>query len=261
MNPGMDLPILMYHDLEPGAAGSYAFGLPVRQFQEQLDELLRQGFVTISFRELFAALDGSGSLPGKPVILTFDDAYASVGSYGVPLLQERGMKGTIFVVADAVGGCNHWDMAGGADRLELMNQGMLQRAIAGGMEIGAHGCAHLNLEELDEVGQLDEIVRSKEQLGKMFGTEISVFAYPYGAHNSRVAAMVKAAGYQGAVSIFSPEPSVTSNRWRMRRVFPHRRDGKWRFRLKLSPLYLGFVALRERWRLAPADRRRGEASQ
>jgi peptidoglycan/xylan/chitin deacetylase (PgdA/CDA1 family) len=261
MKPDMDIPILMYHDVEPGAAGNYAFSLPLRQFQDQLDELQRQGFETISFRELFAALDGSGSLPVKPVILTFDDAYASIGSYGVPLLLERGMKGTIFVVADAVGGCNHWDMERGAKRMELMNQGMLERAIAGGMEIGAHGCAHLNLEELDEAGQLDEIVRSKAQLGKLFGIEVNVFAYPYGAHNSGVADMVKAAGYQGAVSIFSPEPSVTSNRWRMRRVFPHRRDGKWRFRLKLSPLYLRMVALRERWRLAPAERRREGASQ
>lgn len=259
MNQGMDIPILMYHDLEPGATGSYAFGLPLRRFRGQLDDLQRQGFETITFKELFEALDGSGNLPRKPVILTFDDAYVSVADYAVPLLLEHGMKGTIFVVADALGGCNHWDMAQGAERMELMDQRMLETALAAGMEIGAHGCRHLNLEELDEAGRLDEIVRSRRKLEEVFGIKVNVFAYPYGAHNSCVADMVREAGYQGAVSIFSPASSVTADRWRMRRVFPHRRDGKWRFRLKLSPLYLRFVAWREKWRLASGDRADGRA--
>ena len=92
MNQGMDIPILMYHDLEPGATGSYAFGLPLRRFRGQLDDLQRQGFETITFKELFEALDGSGNLPRKPVMLTFDDAYVSVADYAVPLLLERGIQ-------------------------------------------------------------------------------------------------------------------------------------------------------------------------
>lgn len=242
----MNIPILMYHNLETTQSTGYPYSLAVDQFARHLTDLQRWGYETISFHELFGALQQNKRLPPRPVIITFDDAYVSVADFGVPMLKERGMKATVFVVADAIGAHNDWDVANGLARLEIMDERMIKEAMAAGWEIGSHGCRHLDLTKASPADQQDEIQRSRQQLEHRFGQPIEVFAYPYGSHTLDLPALLQRAGYNGAVSIFSGASSVTSDPYRMRRVYPHRGDSPWRFRCKLSRLYLQLVAWRDR---------------
>jgi hypothetical protein len=57
--------------------------------------------------------------------------------------------------------------------------------------------------------------------------------------------MLREAGYRGAVSMFSQAASVTADRFCLRRIMPHRGDSALSFRMKLSPLYLRYVAWRD----------------
>jgi len=70
------------------------------------------------------------------------------------------------------------------------------------------------------------------------------FAYPYGKGPTRLYPLLAEAGYRGAVTIFSNEPTVTANRFCMRRIYVHKGDGRIRFRLKLSKPYLRYKAFR-----------------
>jgi peptidoglycan/xylan/chitin deacetylase (PgdA/CDA1 family) len=242
----MDLPILMYHAVEAGEPSGYGYAVSARQFERQLDAIGRAGFETISLGQLFDGLDGKAPLPRKPIVLTFDDAYRSVHEVAWPLMRERAMTGTLFVVSDHVGGTNEWDQMKGGPRLELMEAAELKEMAAGGWEIGSHGCRHLELAKVDEGQQRDEIFRSKSELESLLGIAPEFYAYPFGSYTEPVKGMLREAGYRGAVSMFSKATSVMADRFCLRRVMPHRGDSALSFRLKLSPFYLRYVAWRDR---------------
>lgn len=240
----------MYHHLESGIPTGYPFSLPVETFERHLNDLHRWGYNTITFHELFEALDGKVPLPTKPVIISFDDAYASVSQLAIPLLQARGQRCCIFAVSDLIGGFNGWDCKKGMPRLELMDETMLRDAVSVGMELGSHTCTHANLLKISSEQLVEEVSRSRKDLESKFGQPIEAFCYPYGEFTPEMQPMIAEAGYRGAIGIFSNASSVTSERFRIRRVYMHAGDNCWRFRLKLSPLWLAYVAHRDRnWRV------------
>jgi peptidoglycan/xylan/chitin deacetylase (PgdA/CDA1 family) len=241
----MNLPILMYHAVEAGESSGYGYAVSAAQFEQQLDAICHAGFETVSLQQVFNELDESAPLPRKPIVLTFDDAYRNVYQVAWPLMRERAMTGTLFVVADHVGGSNEWDQMKGVPRLELMGAAEVREMAAGGWEIGSHGRRHLELAKVDEQQQRDEIFRSKSQLELLLGIAPEFYAYPYGSHSELVKDMLREAGYRGAVSMFSQAASVTADRFCLRRIMPHRGDSALSFRMKLSPLYLRYVAWRD----------------
>lgn len=241
----MDLPILMYHAVEAGEPSGYGYAVLAAQFERQLDAIRRAGFETISLGQLFDGLDGKAQVPRKPIVLTFDDAYRNVYQVAWPLMRERAMTGTLFVVADHVGGSNEWDQAKGMPRLDLMDACELKSLADAGWEIGSHGCRHLELAKADETRQRDEIFRSKSELESLLGIVPDFYAYPYGSYTEPVKEMLREAAYRGACSMFSRAKSVTADRYCMRRIMPHRGDSALSFRLKLSPIYLRYVAWRD----------------
>lgn len=241
----MNLPILMYHAVEAGMPSGYGFAVSAERFERQLDIIRRTGFETITLEQLFDGLDGKAKLPRKPIVLTFDDAYRNVHEVAWPLMRERGMTGTVFVVADHVGGSNDWDQAKGMPRLDLMTADDLKELQDAGWEIGSHGCRHVELAKADQAQRRDEIFRSKSELASMLGISPEFYAYAYGSYCDSAKELLRQAGYRGAVSIFSNAKSVTADRFCMRRIMPHRGDSALSFRLKLSPLYLRYVAWRD----------------
>ena len=64
----------MYHNIGP-AEGRYE--IPLWKFEQQLDWLRDNGYTTVTISQVFDYMEGTGVLPERPVVLTFDDAYAS----------------------------------------------------------------------------------------------------------------------------------------------------------------------------------------
>jgi peptidoglycan/xylan/chitin deacetylase (PgdA/CDA1 family) len=97
--PG-DLAVLMYHYVRPPDA-------PVRvgagfvdlgTFAAQLDDLQRHATV-VSWPQVGAAMTGGPALPPHAALLTFDDGEDDHHRYVLPMLAERGLPGTFFVMA------------------------------------------------------------------------------------------------------------------------------------------------------------------
>lgn len=245
----MNLPILMYHHLEPDGVPLTPYTVHAGAFEKQLDWLRRSGFIPLTFQDLFAALDVGAPLPAKPVILTFDDGYESFRELALPRLAARNMKATVFIVAGEIGNFNRWDVERGIAKRALMGAAGIQEIVTSGMEIGSHGWVHRNLNECSATEQQEEISRPGPELERRFGVRPQAFAYPYGAHSRRHFDWLQAAGYRGAVSIFSDQPAVTTNLFSMRRIYIHPGDGRFRFRMKMSPLYLRHVGRRDSKRI------------
>lgn len=246
----MDIPILMYHHITARQhVDPTAYEISLGHFEQQLDLLRKSRFRTMHFDELFTKLDGSSPKVGRAVIVTFDDGFRSFLTLALPALRNRGMTATVFVPAGYIGATNRWDEARGFPSRTIMTAEELRQIVDSGMEIGSHGWRHRNLKLSSESEINEEVNRSKMILEEVIERQIETFAYPYGEYCANNFRQLQNAGYRGAVSIFSAEPTVTHNPYAMRRVYVHENDVPWRLRCKLSPAYLRLLA----WRGKPQE--------
>ena len=94
LRAGAYVPILLYHGLSPHARSK---NLWVNNFANQLRALKDAGYTAITVQDLSAMRQGVRPFPEKPIMLTFDDARRDAFVLGDPLLQQYGMRATMFV--------------------------------------------------------------------------------------------------------------------------------------------------------------------
>jgi len=70
------------------------------QFRRQMEALARH-FTPIGIEELLRAVDGM-PLPKNPVMVTFDDGYASCHDVALPILRAVGVRATFFIATSFV---------------------------------------------------------------------------------------------------------------------------------------------------------------
>ena len=94
----VELPILMYHHIStvPERWGDYV--VSPETFENDLKYLSEKGYTSISLQELIAYADGVGTLPEKPVMITFDDGQRSFAEYALPLLEKYDMCAVAAIV-------------------------------------------------------------------------------------------------------------------------------------------------------------------
>jgi len=98
------VPVLMYHSVAPEIKNwAYSFlSIAPDVFEDQISTLARAGFVTITLSELYAYMSGSGRIPPKAIVLTFDDGYLDNWVYAFPILRKYGFKATVYASTDFV---------------------------------------------------------------------------------------------------------------------------------------------------------------
>lgn len=194
----LTIPVLMYHNVGYGWS-RYAVTMPA--FREQLDWLRDSGYTTVTLAQVYDYMYDGGKLPSKPVVLTFDDGWASQWN-AVLELNERGMKGVFFVMGGSIG----------------LTDAQLRRMVGWGHEIGAHSLTHPDLTQLSDAQLYNEVAGSKKTLESRLGIPIRFFAYPYGAYDGRVVDAVAAAGYRGGIAAWGGGYWTPDQRWTEPRV-------------------------------------------
>lgn len=186
------IPILMYHYIgnnpNPADKARDALSTAPDKFDAQLGYLASAGYTPITFDTMYSALKGGGSLPSKPIILTFDDGYVDFYVNAFPILRKYGFRAVSFIPTG------------------LMNQGyyltwseIKEMQSSGLISFEAHSVTHANLALLSGDRLRNEIIQSKSTLESEIGEPVNFFAYPYGTSNPITWQAVKAAGYAGAV--------------------------------------------------------------
>ncbi|NLP10461.1 polysaccharide deacetylase family protein [bacterium] len=181
------LSVLMYHHVGPVRAGALA-GLTIapERFKRQMHWLKRRGFCSIVGSDWLAWRSSGKQLPAKPVMITFDDAYADLVRYAFPVLRDLGFKATVFVVTDEIGGKNSWDRETGSDSLCCMSGEQITYWSKLGIEFGVHSKTHADLTLLSDEQLEEEVAGSGRDLADLLGIVPSSFAYPYGFYNDSV---------------------------------------------------------------------------
>src|SRR5262245_42140339 len=102
------VPVLLYHGLwtDPAqlagrSAAEIHYWLHVKEFEAQLCRLAASGYSTVP---LTTFLSNSIVEPlQKPIVLTFDDGWASDWRIAVPVLQRLGWRAEFFVTVEWLG--------------------------------------------------------------------------------------------------------------------------------------------------------------
>lgn len=192
------IPILMYHAVaEHPAAATRRLSVRPEMLAAQLALLRREGFTTVTFSRLVAALGRGGGLPPRPIVLTFDDGYADFHREALPLLVEHGAVGTVFVTTGWVHDARDRTVTA-PDRMLSWRQ---IDEVSATVEIGAHSHTHAQLDQLSNAALQRELSLSKALLEDRLGKEVPALAYPYGYWSTWVRAAARAAGYQHAAAV------------------------------------------------------------
>ena len=142
------LPILMYHRVAPeGCKAMSQWRVTPEAFAEHLHYLRDAGYYTIGMETWQQAIATKTPLPGRAILLTFDDGYLDFFTYAHPLLQAYGFSATVFLVAERVGKSNQWDEIYG-ESVPLMDWVQIRQLQAQGIEFGSHSTTHRPLTAL-----------------------------------------------------------------------------------------------------------------
>jgi len=210
------------------------YGVTPEGLARQLDTLTASGRHFVSLERLIDALERETPLPVRPVLVTFDDAYADVRSAALPVLSERGVPAVVFAVGGLIGGANDWDRELGARELPLLDAEGLRAVQEAGIEVGAHGVTHRALTGLPDAGLHEELSGAAERIEAAGLPRPRAFSYPYGEHDARVAEAVRGAGYELAFTVAPGVVERASDRFALPRVEVLASDRGWRFRLRVA---------------------------
>lgn len=149
----------MYHRVAPtGAETLKQWRTSPEAFAEQLRYLRDAGYYSVGLETWRQAIAHKQPLPGRAIILTFDDGYLDFLTYAYPILQEYGFSATVFLVSEQVGKSNQWDTVYG-ERVPLMDWSQIRQLQAQGIEFGSHTATHRPLTALSAAEVVREGVR------------------------------------------------------------------------------------------------------
>lgn len=191
-NANVKIPILLYHDFVTTVPDSdpdnFNYINTPQSYEENIKVLLENGYTFISFQELNDANNGKISLPEKPILVTFDDGYASNYEYIFSILKKYNVKVSIFVVTDKIGkevdGKKYlsWEQC-----REMQDSGLV--------EIFSHSKRHIFYDKLPVRQIRDDVIESYKIIEEKLGSKnLKVFAYPYGAYTKETVWTLKLNG-------------------------------------------------------------------
>lgn len=222
-----DVPVLLYHHLDPNADGGNSMVITPATFARQIQALHDAGYTGVSVEELQSYVHDGTPLPERPIVITFDDGYLSNYEYAFPILQKYGMKATIFVIGSSVG---HTEFYKGTTHPVTPHFGAAEIAemIASGLiEIQSHtydmhqmpayetGVARPTIQQLpdetdaDYIQALTEDARlQKDLLEPMTGQKIVAVAYPLGAYSPLTCTTLSQCGIEATFTTISGSNTI-----------------------------------------------------
>jgi len=200
------VPVLMYHRVAETEGALKRYAVTPQQFDDQLRMLKSYGFHTLTSAEFAWYREGHAPLKGRPIMLTFDDAYQDFADHAFPRLQRWGFSAEVFVVTDKTGQTADWDAHYGSPA-SLMDWTTIGRLSEAGIAFGSHLATHRAADSLTSSELLYEAVKSREMLQTRLGKDIRSIAAPYGNLDERAQRIFHYAGY---ATVFTTEDGTAS---------------------------------------------------
>lgn len=191
--------ILIYHRF--GDDRYPTTNVSTEAFVDQMNFLRDNNYTVLPLAELVSMVKQDREIPARSVVITIDDAYASVYENAWPILKEHGYPFTVFVYT------------GGVERNygDYMNWDQLRELKEQGVDLQDHGFSHNHLAfkpaDMGEVGYRamisGDLAKSMALFSRELGDTPRFFAIPYGEYNDIVIDEAKNMGFE---AVFSQDP-------------------------------------------------------
>jgi peptidoglycan/xylan/chitin deacetylase (PgdA/CDA1 family) len=208
----------MYHKVDRILPGTWYPGNHVlpEAFEEQLAELKRWNYQSITLEQWIAFKETRAELPPRPIIITFDDGYQSTYHTAWPALQRYGFSATVFLVAGLIGKANVWDVQ---ERQEpLLNESEIREMQRGGITFGSHTRSHRALTRIPLEEAARELADSRVMLESLLGRPVTSLCYPYAKQNRAIRSLAQKTGYDAAVIGRGGRNWLWTDRYALRRI-------------------------------------------
>lgn len=187
------VPVLMYHVINPPIPTAPYPGLyvPKAEFAAQMQALKAAGWQAVTMDQLEAYWTRGAPLPpGKPIVLTFDNGYASQYSNALPVLKRLGWVGV-----------ENIQLTGLPPSQGGLSEAQVRGLIAAGWELDTQGISHADLITLGPSALHYQVATARQILRRRYGVPVNWFAYPSGHYNATVIAALKSAGFTGSETV------------------------------------------------------------
>jgi peptidoglycan/xylan/chitin deacetylase (PgdA/CDA1 family) len=199
------LPVIMYHDISYDGRDLYTV-LP-SVFAAQMERLYENGYQTITGTDIERLIRGEFR---RPIMITFDDGYASFASYAFPILKRYGFKAVINVIGESAGSY----ITLGRSRPMLSWDEYRYLAASGVVEVGCHTYG------LHQYGYQRNPLAFEEKLpgdlavfqkrcSQEMDRPAETIAWPYGFYTPKSVEIARQAGFRyilGSDSTFASIP-------------------------------------------------------
>lgn len=202
-----EIPILMYHQILKSRKSEYI--VSPQMFEEDLEFLKSKGYEPIFVDDIIYFCEGKGSLPDKPVVISFDDGHYNNFFYAYPIIKEKNFKANLNIIGSF---CEFSTSSGDIDNPNysyLTWQEIKELHDSNFFEIGNHTYKMHNFKprfgikkkanESDEeyrTALTDDIKKLEDKLLSSCGFSTHVFAYPFGAYSKESEEILKGLGFK-----------------------------------------------------------------
>lgn len=195
-----EVPILLWHSVGEGSPDADRYDVSAEEFEQQLSLLDELHATPVSLRDLVSGKP----LPGRAVVLTFDDGRQCLHDVALPLLKKHRFVAEVFVVTgwtkdDPAERYRFHDNTG--DHPALLWSELKAMQDSGVFQVGSHSQTHPHFAELSAEKQRAELSGSRAELKAHLPGAADFFAYPYGSLSWRSKSLAEEAGYLGAVTV------------------------------------------------------------
>ncbi len=206
-NKSRDIIIIMYHQISENSKLWGDYVIPASLLKNDFNYLKENGMTPVSFKDILNFCNGKGSLPEKPVVITFDDGHRSFLTKVVPLLEEYKFPAVVSVVGSLV---DLYSQNGDTDdRYAYLNKNDIKALSENPLvEIGHHSYGFHSLRSRrgmskvygESNAQYLGIMKADiEKLNNLLLSDIGktpfIMAYPYGIRNDLLSELVKNMGF------------------------------------------------------------------
>lgn len=208
----IELPIIMYHALlkDPDRQNKYVISPEL--FEKDLKYLKAQGYTPVFMKEVIAYVNNSGSLPRKPIVISFDDGYFNNYYYAFPLLKKYNSKAVISIVGKMTDDfSNHPDENPNYSHVTWDH--ILQMHLSGNWEIQNHSYNCHSYETRNGVSQvssetdaeykdflMSDLMHLQDKVAYVTGVAPNTFTYPFGAFNENTDKILHEIGFDATLS-------------------------------------------------------------
>ncbi|MGE5410139.1 MAG: polysaccharide deacetylase family protein [Clostridiales bacterium] len=173
------------------------------------------------------------------VIITFDDGFQSFLRNALPVLQDLKIPCAVFFPTLFIGmspDWEEWNIFKETNEV-IMTEEQIKSLPKDLITIGSHSHSHPAFFNSSDWDVDLEFCKSKEILKSICATEVTLFSFPYGQLNEKLAELAFEAGYSRLFTIDHSVIDSVLDKNIMGRVFIDPSDSKLEFKLKISGAY------------------------